>query len=90
MGCNKSSSKKEAYSNTRLPQEIRKISNKQPNLTLKATRERTSKTQSEKKERNHRDQSRNKNEENNRKEIKTKINQEDLIKLTIFCTTKEI
>ena len=37
----------EAYSDTRLPQEKRKISNKQPNLTPKATRKRrTDKTQS--------------------------------------------
>ena len=39
MGCNKSSSKREVYSNTILPQEARKISNKQPNLTSKAIRE---------------------------------------------------
>ena len=44
MGCNKSSSKTEVYSNTILPQEVRKIPNKQPNLTPKATRERTNKT----------------------------------------------
>ena len=36
MGCSKSSSKREDYSNTILPQERRKISNKQPNLTPKA------------------------------------------------------
>ena len=30
MGCSKSSSKREVYRNTILPQEIRKISNKQP------------------------------------------------------------
>ena len=35
MGCSKSSSKREFYSNTILPQETRKISDKQPNLTLK-------------------------------------------------------
>ena len=35
MGCSKSSSKREVYSNTILPQETRKISNKQPNLTAK-------------------------------------------------------
>ena len=47
MGCSKRSSKSEVYSNTILPQETRKISNKQSNLTSKATRERrTSKTQS--------------------------------------------
>ena len=40
MGCNKSSSKREVYSNTILPQETRNISNKQPNLTPKAMRER--------------------------------------------------
>ena len=44
MGCSKSSSKRKVYSNTILPQETRKISNKQPNLTPKATKERTSKT----------------------------------------------
>ena len=30
MGCGKNSSKREVYTNTRLPQETRKISNKQP------------------------------------------------------------
>ena len=40
MRCSKSSSKREVYSNTILPQETRNISNKQPNLTPKATRER--------------------------------------------------
>ena len=40
MGCSKSSSKREVYSNTSVPQETRKISNKQPNLTPKAIRER--------------------------------------------------
>ena len=43
MGFSKSSSKREIYSNTILPQETRKISNKQPNLKLKAIRERTKK-----------------------------------------------
>ena len=43
MGCIKSSSKREVYSNTILHQETRKISNKQPNLTLKASRERRTK-----------------------------------------------
>ena len=48
MGLNKSSSKREVYSDTSLPQEMRKISNKQPNLTPKATRgRRTNKTQSQ-------------------------------------------
>ena len=40
MGCRKSSSKREVYGNTSLPQETRKISNKQTNLTPKAIRER--------------------------------------------------
>ena len=43
MGCSKSSSKREVYSNTILPQETRKFSNKQPNLTPKAIRERRTK-----------------------------------------------
>ena len=49
VGCNKSSSKREVYSDsdTSLCQEIRKISNKQPNFTPKGTRKRrTKKTQS--------------------------------------------
>ena len=45
-GMQKSSSKREVYSNKILPQEMRKLSNKQPFLTPKATRERrTIKTQ---------------------------------------------
>ena len=43
MGCSKSSSKREVYSNTILPQETRKISNKLPNLTPKAIEERRTK-----------------------------------------------
>ena len=43
MGCSKSSSKREVYSNTILPQETRNISNKQPNLIPKAIRERRTK-----------------------------------------------
>ena len=35
MGCSKSSSKGEVYSNTILPQETRKTSNRQPNFTPK-------------------------------------------------------
>ena len=35
IGCSKSSSKREFYSNTILPQETRKILNRQPNLHLK-------------------------------------------------------
>ena len=40
MGCSKSSSKREVYSYKSLPQETRKISSKQSNLTPKGTRER--------------------------------------------------
>ena len=43
MGCSKSSSKREVYSNTILPEEKRNISNKQPNLTPKTIRERRTK-----------------------------------------------
>ena len=43
MGFSKSSSKREVYSNTVLPQETRNISDKQPNLTPKAIRERRTK-----------------------------------------------
>ena len=43
MGGSKSSSKREVYSNIILPQETRNISNKQPNLTPKAIRERRTK-----------------------------------------------
>ena len=44
MGCSKSSSKREVYSNSILPQETRKISHKQPNLTPKVGRERRTKS----------------------------------------------
>ena len=43
MGWRKSSSKREVYSNTILPQETRKISNKQPKPTPKGIRERRTK-----------------------------------------------
>ena len=43
MGCIKSSSKRDVYSNTILAQETRNISNKQPNLTPKAIRGRRTK-----------------------------------------------
>ena len=43
MGCSKSSSKREVYSNKILPEKTRNISNKQPNLTPKAIRERRTK-----------------------------------------------
>ena len=41
MECSKSSSKREVYSNTMLPQETRKPLNKQPNFTSKTTGKRT-------------------------------------------------
>ena len=37
MECSKNRSKREVYSNTILPQETRKPSNRQPNLTSKTT-----------------------------------------------------
>ena len=37
IGCRESSSKREVYSNTTLPQDIRKISNRQPYLTPQTT-----------------------------------------------------
>ena len=43
MGCSKSSSKRDVYSNTSLHQETGNISNKQPNLAPKAIRERRAK-----------------------------------------------
>ena len=44
MGCTESSSKREAYSNTILPQETREILNKQPNFTAKTTGKRKTTT----------------------------------------------
>ena len=61
MGCSKSSSKREVYSNSISPQETRKISNKQPNLHLKQLEKAKQKEkESYQKERNHKDQIRNK------------------------------
>ena len=60
MGYSKSSYNREAYSNTILPQETRKTSNRQPNITHKTTGKRTKTPQSLWKERNHKDMSRNK------------------------------
>ena len=40
MGCSKGSPKREVYSNTILPQETRKTSNRQPNFIPKATEKR--------------------------------------------------
>ena len=50
MGCSKSSSKKEVYSNTILPQETRKTSNRQPNFMPKTTGKRRIKKNSRRKE----------------------------------------
>ena len=44
MGCSKSSSKREVCSNTTLPQETRKTSNRQPNITPKTTGKRKTTT----------------------------------------------
>ena len=44
MRCHKSSSKREVYSNTILPQEARKTSNRQPNFTPKTTGKRRTTT----------------------------------------------
>ena len=61
MGCSKSSSKREVYSNTILPQETRKTSNRQLNFTPKATGKRRTKTfQNQQKERIYKDLSKNK------------------------------
>ena len=40
MGCSKSSSEREVYNSTILPQETRKTLNRQPNFTPKTTRKR--------------------------------------------------
>ena len=44
MGCSKSSSKREVYSNTTLPQETRKTSNRQLNFTPETTEKEEQKT----------------------------------------------
>ena len=44
MGCSKSSSKREVYSNTILPQETRKTLNRKSNFTSKTTRKRRTTT----------------------------------------------
>ena len=60
MGHRKSSAKREVYSSIDLPNETRKISNKQLNLPSKEIRKRTNKAQSEEKEENNKDQRGNK------------------------------
>ena len=44
LGYSKCCSKREVYSNTALPQEARKISNKQPDLTPEGVRKRVTKS----------------------------------------------
>ena len=60
-GDSKSGVKREFYSSTGQCQEMRKTSNKQPNLTSRAMRKRptTNKSKSQQKEINYKDQSRN-------------------------------
>ena len=86
MGCSKSSSKREVYSNIILPQETRKISNKQPNLTPKAIRERrTKKPQSQQEERNHKIRS-----EINEKQMKETIAKTNKTKSQFFENINKI
>ena len=76
MGCSQSSSKREVYSNTILPQETRTASNRQPNFTPKITgKRRTKRSQNQQKKGNHKEPSKNKckiNERKNSKDNKTK------------------
>ena len=60
-GMQQSSSKREVYSDTIIPQETRKTSNRQPNFTPKATGKRTTKKPPKisRRKKNHRVQSRN-------------------------------
>ena len=62
MGCGKSSSKREVYSNKILPQETRKTLNRQPKFAPKTTGKRRTTTtkKNQQKERNHKDQRRKK------------------------------
>ena len=61
MRLSKRSSNREVYSDTIIPQEARKASNRQPNSTSKVARKRRTKTpQSQQKEGDHKNQSRNK------------------------------
>ena len=56
MGCNENISKQEVYSYSVIPQQTRNISNKEPNLTPKAIRERRKKNSPKLAERNHKNQ----------------------------------
>ena len=69
MGCRKSSPKREIYSNTILPQETRKTSNRQPNFTPKVPGKRITK-KNQQNERNHNDLSRSKLKRNERNSSK--------------------
>ena len=61
MGLRKSSTKREVYSDTIIPQEARKASNRQPNYTSKTVgKRRTKNPQSQQKEADHKNQNRNK------------------------------
>ena len=60
MRCSKSSSQREVHNDIGLPQKPRRISNEQPNLPPERIRERTNKTESQKKEGNNNNQRRNK------------------------------
>ena len=61
MGHSQSSSKREVYRDTIIPQEARKALNRQPNSTSKAAGKiRTKNPQSQQKEGDHKNQSRNK------------------------------
>ena len=61
MGLSKTSSKRQVYSYTIIPQKARKASNRQPNYTSKTDgKRRTKKPQSQQKEADHKNQNRNK------------------------------
>ena len=71
MGCSKSSSQREVYNNTILPQETRKTSNRQPKFTPKTMGKRTKKPPKLVEGKKYKDPSRNKwkrNERNNSKD----------------------
>ena len=71
MRCSKSSPKREIYNNTIVPQETRKISNRQPNFMPQTTGKRRTKIpQNYQKEKNHKDPSRNKWKRNERNSSK--------------------
>ena len=60
MGCTKSSSKREAYSNTILPQQTGKTSNRKPNFAPKINGKKEQQQNAKLVERNYKNQSRNK------------------------------